>query len=115
MSIRDIKANLDAYTESLMKSGVVDASPAEALEIISDYMAKVCGSIGSIVWYCGADGEEFARTASVGAVEALQNAFGPSIKEAEFDSPIGHNSRQRLQGTHNSRQQGLERVHGARL
>jgi len=88
MSIRDIKANLDAYTESLMKSGVTDVSPSEALKIISDYMTKVCGSVGSIVWYCGADGEEFARIASDRASEALQDAFGPSIKEAQFEPPV---------------------------
>ena len=115
MSIHDLKSNLDAYTEALVKSGVEGMGPQNARDTLEERIAPIIECFSHLVWMCGGEGDDFRKSAISLMSDALDDAFGQSIKEASFESPIGHNSRQRSHGTYNARQQGIQRVHGARL
>lgn len=115
MSILDIRPNLDASVEALFKSGADRMGPQGARDTLEEHFSTFIECFGHYVYFCGEHGEDFSANLKAMLSDALDDAFGPSIKEAEFDSPIGHNSRQRSHGTYNSRQQGLLPVHGANL
>lgn len=115
MSIHDLKSNLDAYTEALVKSGAENMGPKDARDTLEERIAPIIECFSHLVWMCGGEGDDFRKSAISLMSDALDDAFGASIKEASFESPIGHNSRQRSHGTLNARQQGIQRVHGARL
>lgn len=115
MSIHDLRSNLDAYTEALVKSGAENMGPKAARDTLEERITPIVECFSHLVWMCGGEGDDFRKAALGLMADALDDAFGAQIKEAEFDSPIGHNSRQRSHGTYNARQQGIQRVHGAGL
>ena len=115
MSLLDVKSNLDAYTEALVKSGVEGMGPQNARDTLEERIAPIIECFSHLVWMCGGEGDDFRKAALGLMSDALDDAFGASIKEASFESPIGHNSRQRSHGTLNHAQTGVQRSYGVRL
>ena len=115
MSILDIRPNLDASVETLFKSGADRMGPQDARDTLEDCFGKFIECFGHYVYFCGEHGEDFTANLKAMLSDALDDAFGASIKEASFESPIGHNSRQRSHGTLNHAQQGVQRSYGVRL
>jgi len=113
MSILDIRPNLEAATEALMKSGADRMGPQATRDKLEECFGQFVECFGNYVWFCGEQGEDFASSLKASLSDALDDAFGASIKEAQFEGSIGHNSQQRSHGTYNARQQGL--VSGAVL
>jgi hypothetical protein len=112
MSTHDLKSNLDAYTESLVKSGVEGMGPQNARDTLEERIAPIIECFSHLVWMCGGEGDDFRKSAISLMSDALDDAFADQIKEASFESPIGHNSRQRSHGTLNARQQFGGNLHG---
>jgi len=115
MSILDIRPNLEAATEALFKSGADRMGAQGARDTLEEHFGTFIECFGHYVYFCGEHGVDFSANLKAMLSDALDDAFGASIKEAEFDSPIGHNSRQRSHGTLNHSTQGIPRVYGARL
>ena len=112
MSILDIRPNLDVSVEALFKSGADRMGPQDARDTLEECFGKFVECFGHYVYFCGEHGEDFTKNVKAMLSDALDDAFGDSIKEASFESPIGHNSRQRSLGTLNHAQQFGGNLHG---
>ena len=109
MSLLDVKSNLDAYTEALVKSGVEGMGPQNARDTLEERIAPIIECFSHLVWMCGGEGDDFRKAALGLMSDALDDAFGSSIKEAEFDRPI----QKQAYSTLNHDQQGI--VKGSNL
>ncbi len=111
MSIHDLRFNLDAYTEALVKSGAENMGPKDARDTLEERISPIVECFSHLVWMCGGEGDDFRKAALGLMSDALDDAFGAQIKEAEFERP----ARKQAYSTLNHTQQGIQRVHGARL
>ena len=106
MSLLDVKGNLDAYTEALVKSGVEGMGPQNARDTLEERIAPIIECFSHLVWMCGGEGDDFRKAALGLMSDALDDAFSANIKEAEFDRPI----RKQAYSTLNHDQQGVSKA-----